>query len=331
VSDDRHQEGWRGQAFGLLVEATEHLPGMFAATGALPRRTRWSRVDAGELRRRWPPGDADPVVHRAYPDGREFLRIEAKLDVGFMVRAPGFGAHLVAADGSAVASSLPEDGGRQWQRLFFAQVLPLAAASAGLDLFHASAASLGGRVFAFVASSGTGKTSVVAHLVASGADFVTDDVLALHVHDGLVRAYPGAGCLSIDAAELGTLEAGRRKRVVAREWGVVDQKSQVDVPEPSAATDLGGVFFLHRTGGDRLTVSAPSHSKLIPNLLGSAFLPYYRSRERLTTHLEVAVEVAARIPVLEVSIPRGTRAAETAAHIRAFGTAEGLWPGSDAL
>ena len=57
----------------------------------------------------------------------------------FRVVTPGLGAHLVSADGSTIDSDVPRIAPQFWQRPFFAQVLPLAAALNGLELFHATA------------------------------------------------------------------------------------------------------------------------------------------------------------------------------------------------
>src|SRR5207342_3502002 len=126
--------------------------------------------------------------------------------------APGFGTHLVANDGSLIRSSLPEKG-EVWQRLFFAQALPLAAALNGLALFHASAVVLDEQAYAFVGLSGSGKTSIAAQLVARGAQMLTDDVLALELADGEVSAFAGPARISIERSELDSLDRDGRQRL----------------------------------------------------------------------------------------------------------------------
>ena len=79
-----------------------------------------------------------------------------------------------------IRSALEDREHSRWQRLMFAQALPLAATLQGLALLHASAAEIDGRAFGFIASSGAGKSSLVVHLVATGdTRLLTDDVLAL--------------------------------------------------------------------------------------------------------------------------------------------------------
>lgn len=62
-------------------------------------------------------------------------------------------------------------------------VLSFALLASGSCVLHGSAVAVGGDALAVVGSSGTGKSTVTALLLAAGADFVTDDVLRLDVPD----------------------------------------------------------------------------------------------------------------------------------------------------
>src|SRR5262245_16742563 len=142
-----------------------------------------------------------------HPDGRPFMSIDRYGDGGYRIGAPGHGVHRVERDGSSMRSAVAPSSTR-WKRLFFAQVLPLAAALNGLELFHASAVALDGRAVAFTGSPGVGKTSVAAHLVALGAGFVTDDVLAVEPHGAGVLAHPGPALANVEPEELTRLDDG---------------------------------------------------------------------------------------------------------------------------
>src|SRR5207247_95773 len=133
-----------------------------------------------------------------------FMTIAEHASLGFRIWAPRYGRYEVSSDGTRLRCAVPARTSR-WHRLLFAQVLPLAAALQGMDLFHASAVSISDRVSAFVAQPGAGKTSLAAHLVDRGATLVTDDVLALEATADAVVAHPGAGLLCIDEHELATL------------------------------------------------------------------------------------------------------------------------------
>jgi hypothetical protein len=230
-------------------------------------------------------------------------------DLGFQVWAPRYGRHLVSADGSSVASALPRIAPWRWERLLFAQVLPLAAALRGRELFHASAVSLAGGTLAFVGLSGAGKSSVAAHLVAGGASLVTDDVLALErTRDG-VTAFPGAALAGLDREELAAMTGAGRKRV-GRRIGVT-HKIHLAAPVVSSPGPLHAVYFLAR--GSSRAIEIERTTAQAAQLLGSSFLAYLDRPAQLLEHLDVCAHIAARIPTYEVASPSSARAVEVAA------------------
>ena len=181
---------WRGRAFGIEVAAQLPVPGIPEVNGASELRltTVMRLVSVAELERQWRGYPVESIIDRRFGDGRLMMSVERADNVGYRIYAPRHGRHLVSNDGTMLCSVLPRVPEWRWQRLMFAQVLPLAAALHGLPLVHASAVALGGRALAFVAPSGTGKTSVAAHLVARGASLLTDDALAVEpVPGGLWR------------------------------------------------------------------------------------------------------------------------------------------------
>jgi hypothetical protein len=281
-------------------------------------------VTSAEVRALWKPRNPHALRDLRRPDGREFMRIDHDEETGFRVRAPGFGSHVVASDGSHVLSAVPLARTRRWQRLFFAPALPLAAAAAGLDVLHAGAVAVDGTVAAFAARSGAGKTSLVLQLTAAGAGFLTDDVLAVELDGKAVLAHAGAASASIDAHELRALDDEEHRRVVAARWGRLDGKTQIDVRSAAGSAPLGALFFLERSALSKLEIRR-ERTNLVPKLLGSAFLPYFSGRRRIEAHLEIAAAAAAGVPTYSIAVPAGMPSRVTAAGIRAFGAAEGLW------
>jgi hypothetical protein len=236
---------WRGRALGLVLESSEPFPGAQAAPGVHAGRvTAWREESAEAIDNKWKLGDGDLLLDRRHSDGRLFLRVDGHDAFGFRVWAPYYGRHLVSRDGSSIASALPSVPPARWQRLFFAQVLPLASALNGLCLFHGSAVALGGQVVAFVGPSGSGRTSLTAQLVALGASFVTDDVLAVETADAAVVVHPGPARLSIDEAELRRVPSTQLPRLgpcVARSDKLVCEPAPVPGPLP-----LTRVYLLRR-------------------------------------------------------------------------------------
>ena len=124
------------------------------------------------------------------------LAVDEDPGIGYRIDAPEVGVHLVSADGTEVFLPEPQGPDWFWQRLLFAQTLPIAATLQGLGLFHASAVRIGDHA---VGVSGAVRSRARArpptHLIAQGAEFFTDDVLALDVARGLgdrVRRAPSS-------------------------------------------------------------------------------------------------------------------------------------------
>jgi hypothetical protein len=306
-------EVWRGRAFGITLESAKPFPGLpFCADAASGRIANWHEERARAIDEAWPLEEGEVVVDLRHTDGRVFMRIDRHGDEGYRIWAPYYGRHLVSRDGRSIRSALPNVSPWRWQRLFFAQTLPLAAALQGLEVFHASAVSLGGRVAAFVAASGIGKTSVAAHLVTLGASFVTDDVLAIEATADAVVAHPGPARLSIDDSELRRIPDSQLSRL-----GVPIGRSDklMIEPEPTTAPlPLAGLYFLKRPATDvsRVTIKE-ADATATRALLGSGFLAYLNTPERLRNHLDVCSAIAERTRLYDVLIPKGARAREVAA------------------
>src|SRR4029079_7075843 len=127
------------------------------------------------------------------------------------------------------------------------------------------AAEWNDRTFALVARTGTGKTSVAAHVVARGGVLVTDDVLALEDKDDVVMAHPGAASLSIDPAELRRMPPTGRQRLgphIGRAYKIVLARSLA-----TAAAPLRRIYFLERPSSGRLRIVplAPDPVRLLAN------------------------------------------------------------------
>jgi hypothetical protein len=83
------------------------------------------------LERTWPASEAEPMLTRRFRDGRLIMTIDRHEYLGYRVWAPHHGRHVITLDGTVIQSALPRTASPRWQRLFFAQVLPLAATLQG--------------------------------------------------------------------------------------------------------------------------------------------------------------------------------------------------------
>lgn len=313
----RPEPRWRGSAFGLALEAAQPLPTVGARAASHGRRAVVDLVAAAALDRGWPARDAESVVDRRFPDGTAMLRIDRHPEAGYRIWAPGYGRYVVSPPGDRIRAALPRRTWR-WQRLFFAQVLPLASVLQGLESFHASAVALRGHAVAFVAASGTGKTSVAAHLVAAGAPLVTDDVLALEPGPQGVLAHPGCGLVNLDESELAAMDERERRRL-GRLLGRSD-KLHFAADVLDREIPLGLVYFLRR-GGAEGSLAIVDDGRSTQRLLAAGFLAYLRSPERLLNHLDACARVSEVAPTYTVDVPSGLPARALAGEIVAHATA----------
>ena len=100
---------------------------------------------------------------------------------------------------------------------------------------HASAVAFDDRVVAFSASSGTGKTSTALHMLARGARFVTDDVLAVSVGEDGILAHPARASSALRASDLAGLNHGGQAGLGRVLGGYHKLQVQVRARRPPAA------------------------------------------------------------------------------------------------
>jgi hypothetical protein len=300
---------WRGRAFGLAIESFVPLTAVTPGGNRLgARQVALEPARPGELERAWRAGTAETVEELRFPDSRTMVRIEQHPAEGFCLWAPRHGRYVVSADGRRVRMAVPGLRSWRWQRLLFAQVLPLAATLQGLEPLHASAVALGGSAVAFLASSGGGKTSVAVHLVGRGADLLTDDVLSVEASVDGVLAHPGAGLVNIDPRDLARLGPGGRARLGA----TLGEGDRVHVAAPLAAgpRPLRAIYFLRRGDTGRRPRIVPHVRSDARCFLAGTFVRYVRSPERLRTHLEVCARLASSVPAFDLLVPERTFASD---------------------
>ena len=309
--------GRRYSAFGLelvssfpvpqLDDVDEHRNGLATVIREL--------APAASRRWRYPYGNV--LVDRRLPDGRLMLGVDHIEGVGYRMWSPGYGRFVVSDDALEIRAAVSGAALPKWQRLMFAQVLPLASALRGALLIHASAVAFGGLAYAFAAQSGTGKTSTALHLLARGGTLVTDDVLAVTGTDAAL-AHPGASVVSINSADLAGLHRDVR-RLLGPVEAAIDGKLQVRVALVAQPLRLAAVYFMERDAGTRafeIEETSP-HPRVV---LGSAFIPYLRTPQHLTAVLDGSARVARHVRLFQVRVPAAFGAAaasrELAEHIR---------------
>lgn len=200
------------------------------------------------------------------------------------------GADVVAYSSDAVSAESITD-------TFHRMVLPLALQRRGLEALHASAVTIGRRVVAFCAVSGTGKSTLAYALHRTrGYPQWSDDAVVFRVGSEItaiplpfdVRLLPEA------AAEL-----SRRSR----------RASAAVLPAPLTPAPLGAICVLRRRdpnafGGD-VSVSRLPRLEALTAVLEHAHCFSLTDVARKKLMMEHYLDVAERIPVLQVRFKPG--------------------------
>jgi hypothetical protein len=234
----------------------------------------------------WPSPNARQAGFSAERTGRHYR-----------YRLEGFGRYLVGIDGTSIACELRGAARDRQERFVFAHGLPLASVLQGYEVLHASSVSNGVGAVAFMGASGAGKTAISSRLVVRGAEFVTDDVLALELRDGELLVHPGAPFMAVRLED---------KSVIASSGGALGRvgatdKIHVSPPKLSAAAKLRAVYHLESdpdrdTSADRGIAIVPLEKPDARRLLAGAFVPYVMTPRRLGLHLEIAQVLGASVP-----------------------------------
>jgi len=179
------------EPFGIRLRSSVPLHWLGAARGAA------SSVDGVDLtvdvraRAATPSqmADGDAIYHSPWlVEGVPLLSI-VRTPLGVVVRYVDGDAYLLESDVITVYSA---DSGRYalMQSRLLSAVMAYWLEMRGVTMLHASSAKLGAGAVAFVADSGTGKSTMAAHLTASGVPLIGDDLLACSAHGTGVIAWP---------------------------------------------------------------------------------------------------------------------------------------------
>jgi hypothetical protein len=294
----------QGVAYGLRLTGDFPARGLWSGVGSADLRcASLESVPLPELAAAWSADSGAPLLRSQARARASVFAVEAHPESGYLVRSDGFGAYLISGDGRRILLAPGPVESWRWQRLLTAQALPVAALVQGLELFHASAVQIDGRVVAFAGASGAGKTSVAARLLLAGATFVADDVLALEQQrDGLI-AHPGPALMNLRETTPSLFSDSEREQLgveLGRDQGGV----RVLVRRKAQARPLHALYLLAgrrgATGSVHLRrLTPPSPAQLLAAGFGSAI----RTPERLVRRLDLCAHLARHIPVFELTAP----------------------------
>lgn len=268
-----------------------------AAPGsALPEpATRIRRLTREEMDAAWQ--TTGELIYEPQPGGRTRFTVE-RTTTHYRFWLDDFGRYLVAIDGTSIGCEQDGVPRPAQERFVFAQALPIAAVLSGYEVLHASAVGGGNGAAAFLGLSGAGKTSLASRLVIRGADFVTDDVLAVEARQATPMVHPGPPFMVIRKEDAGLIAtaAGR----LGRQVGATDK---VHVSPPTDVHPMRLTVLYHLQSGPRFEMSPLDHADA-HSVLGLAFVPYLMTPARLRHHLEIAQLINTGVPQFRLQTPR---------------------------
>jgi hypothetical protein len=286
------------------VESDWPLTGSVEVAPTAPDRaprlpvTRVIRIPASAIEKAFS-ADADGILEHREPTGEVSFTVERSGE-HYRFWVQGFGRYLITTDGGVVACEADGAQREQHERFVLAHALPVAAVLRGYEVLHASAISGDGGAAAFAGPSGAGKTRLASRLVARGAGFLTDDVLAVQAAGDRILSQPGPAFMAIrhdDAAMLAELaEAGGR---LGSAVGATD-KVHVSPPTRGQASALRAIY--HIEWGDTFDI-APLGRADLNRTLGLSFVPYLTTPERLVRHLAIAQLVSSTVSQFRLRTP----------------------------
>lgn len=170
----------------------------------------------------------------------------------------------------------------------------------GFEPLHAGAVVLGRGCAAFAGAPGAGKSSLIAHLVRSGARFLADDVLPLRFAGRGVRAWPGLPQLRLAPRSLRGLE-WRARPLWATRW-----KATLPVRPAPGPKPVRRIFLLdRRSPGTAVRVDALAPREAFLALVSHTRNTAETARQRLHNQLQVCGWLANRVAVRRLQYPDG--------------------------
>jgi hypothetical protein len=307
---------WTGGAFGLALDGNFPAPGL--AGSLAPAGAPAVTIDGAraEVDTAWDAENAERVLNWSVEDGSDYVRIYSHPEHGYRFSTADRGEYIVAHDGRSIVLAPPP--GQEpwwWQRYLIGQVLPLAAILNGFETFHASAVAHNGRVIAFLAASGVGKSSLAIAMMLRGARFVTDDVAPLSLVDGVPVVHPGPPLTSIREAEYQRLQSEGVE--VGTPIGRDDSGVRAAIEREEQPLPLGSIYLLERTDAG----AEPVFTHVDPDMRTLAAQSYdfiVRTPARIVRQLDVYSAVAAHVRVTRVEIPPSVDAGALAARLEQY-------------
>lgn len=218
---------------------------------------------------------------------------------GFLFTAPGGTAfHYRIGRGITVQPAADDDDG-EFEIFLWGTVFGAVAWYNGYVPLHASAVSRNGRVTAFTADSGGGKSTLAAALAGHGFFHVCDDTLVIApFHDGRLLALPDGKPLKLWDDALG-LTGNVSEAPIPVAPGKHYARTLHSLAAAQPLTDL---IFLDR--GDRTALTPITGAAKLALLPGAMYRPFiHTARASAEVHWQVMTRIAAQVRFWRLSRP----------------------------
>jgi hypothetical protein len=279
------------------------------ASGRLPP-TSVRLASPGLIGRSWPDDEAT-TTRELRADGVLVFSVAHAAGVGYLLRLPCHGRFLVDASGTDVLCE-PSPDHEHWSDGLAIQALPLACTLRGLEPFHASGVSIQDQALMITGPVTSGKSSLAAWLVRGGATLLSDDVVAVDLIDGVVRAHPGGRWLRLRSPEAEMLSAGRGRwpRPAESRRG----RSRFEAPVSDGARPLRAIYLIAPTSEEHEPIAQLPASGVA--LLAATYNLSVREPKRLQRQLQLLHQLASRVPLFRLTVSPVSKAAQLAEDIR---------------
>lgn len=232
---------------------------------------------------------SNPVPPRArgllYNDDHLAIAADA-----FWFESPG-GVQFHYRNGEAVTAMQAHDGLRdEFELYLWGTVFGAVAWYQGLVPLHASAVAHDGRIIAFTADSGGGKSTLAAGLAAQGFDHVCDDTLVLAPTADVPFGLPDGKPLKLWDDAFALLDVTRQAPIASLP-GKHHARVRHSTAQPLPLTDL---VFLERGEGPELTpITGAAKLELLPDAFYRGFVHTLRASP--AAHACIMLDIATRV------------------------------------
>ena len=196
----------------------------------------------------------------------------------------------------------------------FTQILPLWMEMQGFPIMHASVLGKSGRAFAFLAISGTGKSSLAAACLNPSVSLLTDDILPIEEMNGNFLGSPGLPQINLwpDQAAYFIGETGADGEPISttakKRYPISAFKNGVFCEESQPLTCLYIPERYEPAGGEtKIEITPVPAVEAVIELLRYSFIPVFICEEMgwQGRRMEFFARLVERVPVRRLRYPSG--------------------------